>query len=152
MPVAMRGVWNDTVGSRAGSRGQAAPTGMCGGINCWWLASPHPSWLLVCGMAQPVRLRHPDGYPMGFFVGLLHHEAEKRTRQWDTLRTYAPAKFLRNTTFPCDHNSVVMPSRDTAAPHLAPERFAVLHARETKSLVLSKLNLLDAYPCMGRVD
>ena len=40
-----------------------------------------------------------------------------------------------------------LPSRDFATPHLAPERAGVLRAREAEAAVLSKLQLLDTYPC-----
>ena len=94
-----------------------------------------------------VELLHPDGVPMGFFVGHLHHEAEQRKRQWELINIHAPTLFLPNTVFLCDHNSVVMPSRDIAQPHLAPERGSVLDARDAETGTLSRLRLVDSYPC-----
>ena len=94
-----------------------------------------------------VELLHPDGVPMGFFVGHLHHEAEQRKRQWELIKIHAPTLFLLNTVFLCNHNSVVMPSRDIAQPHLAPERGSVLDARDAETGTLSRLRLVDSYPC-----
>ena len=109
----------------------------------WSLLS---SWLVEqCHLfAYPADL---DGVLHHFCVCHFHRDADERRRQLNKLSLLPDALIPRESIFLSDRNSVLVLSRDTSAPHLAPEHPTITSAKEAEVILLTQRNLVDFYAC-----
>ena len=80
-------------------------------------------------------------------VSHFHHEASLRKQQWSDIAMLPRSLIAPNTIWLCDHNSVLLPTRDVANSKAATHQPATLDAREEEASTLMRFGLVDAYAC-----
>ena len=94
-----------------------------------------------------VMLEDEQGFLHSFMVSHFHHEASLRKKQWSDIAMLPRSLIAPNTIWLCDHNSVLLPTRDVANSKAATEQPATIDAREEEASTLMRFGLVDAYAC-----